>query len=91
MKIQSIPLFLIASSLITSASSFTGTAYSSKSLSFVRRPLTTRTVSNKALNMVRISGLEVREEGATPTGERIESNRIQMVFLSAFVFRFLID
>lgn len=65
MKLLSTSTILSVSSLIRSSSAFT-TSLSSAVPSFIRRSVD---INNNALNMVRTSGLEVREEGATPIGK----------------------
>jgi len=67
MKIRSTSIILALSTLVQSSYAFSSGGKSlSKIPSFVQRPFTN---NSKTLNMVRTGGLEVREEGATPTGE----------------------
>lgn len=67
MKNRSTPVILALSTLVQSSCAFSiGRNSLVKIPSFVQRPLTTK---SKTLNMVRTGGLEIREEGATPTSE----------------------
>jgi hypothetical protein len=68
MKIRSTPVILVLSTLVQSSYAFSIERNSlSKIPSFVERPVTS--TNSKTLSMVRTGGLEIREEGATPTGK----------------------
>jgi len=65
MKNRSTSVILALSTLVQSTCAFSSGVNSlAKVPSFLQRPLTTK---SKTLNMVRTGGLEIREEGATPT------------------------
>ena len=67
MKNRSTSVIVAFSTLVQSSWAFSSGRNSLVKIpSFVQRPLTSK---SKALNMVRTSGLEIREEGATPTSE----------------------
>lgn len=67
MKNRSTSVIVALSTLVQSSWAFSSGRNSLVKIpSFVQRPLTSK---SKALNMVRTGGLEIREEGATPTSE----------------------
>lgn len=63
------PSFVALASLINNSYAYTSAACTSKLPSFLSRTFTGENRKLVNLSMIRRGGLEIREEGATPTGK----------------------